>query len=133
MVPFQSSQFSKRSSIRGQAIGNNRFGDEALALQQFPEQFQCGFLVAMLLDKDIKDLALLIDGPPHEHSFAADPDDHLIQVPDTISVATRLANIGSDGRSKLVGPAPNGFVTEINPAFREQVFDIPQAQSEPVI
>jgi len=38
-------------------------------------------LVAPLLDEDLEDLALLVDGPPHEHAFALFAHHHLIEVP----------------------------------------------------
>jgi hypothetical protein len=36
-------------------------------------------------------------------------------------------------RSKMVHPAPNGLIGQSDPAFRQQIFDVAEAQGEPEI
>jgi hypothetical protein len=55
-------------------MGGNVALGLALVLQKFPEQFQCHFFIPTFLDKDVENLALTINSPPHEHPFAVDAD-----------------------------------------------------------
>jgi len=124
LVAGEGTHFAKRRSVRSEAIGDDGFRNEALVLEQFPQQFQRCLLVPAFLDENIQDLAFLVDRAPHVHSLAANPHHHLIQMPHTIGTMASLANVGRDGRPELVRPAANGFVGHIDPAFGEQVFDV---------
>ena len=44
-----------------------------------------------------------------------------------------LAQVGGDQRPEMVHPAPDGLVGKPNAAFRQQVFDVAQAQGEPEV
>ncbi len=94
--------------VRSQPVGDKPFRDEALVLEQFPQQFQGCCFVAALLDEDVEDLALAVDGPPHVHAFAVDAHDHLVEMPHAVSASPGAPDVGGDGRAELVGPATHG-------------------------
>ena len=120
-------------AIGSKPVGDDGLGHEALVLEQFPEQFQRSFLVPAFLDKDIENLALPIDRPPHIHPLAREADDHLVEMPHAIGPVTPLPNVGGDGGSELVAPASDSLVGYVDAAFRDQIFDISQAHRETVI
>ncbi len=116
-MALQTGQLSQRRAIRGQTIRNDFIRNIALAFQQFPEQFQRGGLVPPLLDEDIKDFSLHVDGTPQEHPHTFDARDHFIEMPDAVGTPALSANVGGDCGTELVGPAANGLVTDVDPAF----------------
>ena len=70
-------QFAQRRSVRSQPIRDDRIRS-AVALHQFPEEFQGGLAVSLLRDKGLQRLAFLVDGPPKVMAFAVDLYEHLI-------------------------------------------------------
>lgn len=80
----EGTQLAQRRSLRSETVRHDGLGYKALVLELFHQKFQRLPLFPSLLDEDIEDLSFLVDGPPHEHSLAADLNDHLIQVPDAI-------------------------------------------------
>ena len=129
-VPRYASQIPQRSRIGEQAVSHDLVRHVALALQQFPQKFQGCSLVPALLHQDVQDLTLLVDGSPHEHPFAIDAHDHLVEMPDGVSLSALATNVGGDGRTELVRPAANRLVAHIDPAFGEHFLNIAQARGE---
>ena len=101
--------------------------------EQLSQQFQRFRLVAPFLDQHVEDLALTVDGPPHEHPLATDSNHHLVEMPDAVGFGTALAGVCSDHRTELVDPAPNGLVADVDASLGEQIFDMTKAQGEPVL
>jgi hypothetical protein len=91
-----------RGRVRSQSVGRDLVWYEALVLEKFPEQLQCRGFVSPLLHQHVQDLTFLVDGPPHEHAFAVDAHDHLVQVPYGIGASTTPADVRSDRRPELV-------------------------------
>ena len=78
---------SVRSAVAAQLVGDQAHGLTLLALQQLAEK-ACGRpAVATRLDKDIEDVAILIDGTPEIAPLALDGDEDLVQVPDVAQPA----------------------------------------------
>jgi hypothetical protein len=50
--------------IRRQVVGGDCFRMDALALEQLSQQLERGVLVAPLLDQNIENLTLVVDGAP---------------------------------------------------------------------
>ena len=96
----------------------------------FLSKFQRRRLVAALLDKHGENFTFLVDGPPHEHPFAVDPDYHLVEVPHTVGASTDPADVGRYRWAKLVGPAAHGLIADIDPALGQHVLDVAQAGGE---
>src|SRR5260221_10623955 len=70
------------------------------------------------------------NGPPHVHAPACDRDDHLIEVPLIVRCRSPAPEVARDSRSKLQHPSPDGLVTDLQPALRQQILDITVAQGE---
>src|SRR5450631_1340127 len=54
-------------------------------------------------------------------------------MPGRVRLWPALAQVGSDRRPEVVHPASNRLVGDREPAFREQILDVAEAQSEPEI
>ena len=77
---------------------------------------------------DMSGLHLAVATPTLIVTHAADPHDHLVQMPGAVTLRTRPAEVGGDRRTELVRPAADRLIGLIDAAFGEQLFDIPQAQ-----
>jgi len=70
-----------RSAIGRQLVRRDRLGVDALISEQFPQELQCGRLMAAFLNKDIQNIPFIVDRAPQIHALAADPHNHFVQVP----------------------------------------------------
>jgi hypothetical protein len=73
----------------------------------------------------------VIDSPPEVVGFAPNLDEHLVQVPLPLGIASALADapfpdLGREHRAEAVPPKPNRFVADFNAAFVEQILDVPK-------
>ena len=75
---------------------------------------------------------------PEVMHLAIDLHIDLIEMPSPMVEATHTAdplpaNISCEQWSEAVPPQPHSFMTQVNPALEQQIFDIPQRQWEPHI
>jgi hypothetical protein len=57
----------------------------------------------------------------------------LVQMPSRMGLRPAFAQVRRDHWPEMVYPAPNGLVGDHDPAFRQQIFDVAEAQREPEI
>src|SRR5208337_4703306 len=106
---------------------------EGILLQELAHQFQCDVLVSLGLDQHIEDLAFGVNRPPEVDHAAVDFQIDLVQMPSRVRFRATLSQIGRDHRSELVHPTPNRLVRHRHSAFRQQIFDVAQAEGEPEV
>ena len=121
------------SAIRPQIVGDQQVWNEAVLLQQLAHELQRGLLVALSLDQHIEDLAFGVDGAPQIDQAAVDLQVDLIEMPGCVRPGPAFAQVRRDQRPEMAHPAPDGLVGKPNAAFRQQVFDVAQAQGEPEV
>src|SRR5450432_939729 len=121
------------SAIRPQIVGDQTVGNEAVFLQKFAHQFQRSVLVSLALDQNFEDFALSVDGAPKIDHAAGDFQIDFIQMPGRVRSGAALAQIRRDHRPEMIHPTPNGLVGDRDAAFRQQIFDVAEAQGEPEI
>ncbi len=102
-----------------------------VALHQFPEEFQCRLLVSTFGNDCFQHFALMIDGPPEVLSLAIHLHENLIHLPLPFGEYAQLLNtltsdLSSKHRAKPIPPIPDSFVAHVDPAFVQQIFDIPK-------
>jgi hypothetical protein len=90
-----------------------------------------GGLVASLLDEHVE--YLVVDGPPEDHPPAADPDDHLVQVPPAGRLGSRASEVSGELRPELLCPTPDRLAADRNTALGRHLLDVAKAESEPEI
>ena len=54
-------------------------------------------------------------------------------MPSRVGFGSAFAQVRCDLGSKMVHPAPDGLIGDHDPAFRQQIFDVVEAQREPEI
>ena len=116
------------------AVGSWFVRDERLGLpvppHGFCEEFQCNLPVAPLGREALQHLALMIHGPPTAMGLTIDSHDHLVEVPPPAAgpraLEPTLPDLGRGHQADAVPPIADGFVADIDPAFVQQIFHIPQ-------
>ena len=81
-----------------------------LSLQQPGQKTLCGFGIAPTLNNLIENIAMLVNRAPQPVFLASDADDHFIHMPDIDPVGLLAAQSAGVVRTKLLAPAPDGFV-----------------------
>src|ERR1700730_11748644 len=127
------SKITGSGSIRPQIVRDQLVWDKSILLQQLAHEFQRRTLVPPALDQHIKHFALGIHGTPKIDHTAGDFQIDLIQMPGSVGLGSTFAQIRCDHGPKMIHPAPNGLVGDHDAAFRQQVFDVTEAQCEPEI
>jgi hypothetical protein len=130
IVKATETQVTERSTIGLQFVRHDLCRTHALVPQQFPHKSQCGPLVTALLNQDVENFALTINGSPKIHLLAADIYENFVQVPDVERRATAPANSAGKGLSEFQNPQTNRFVTDIDTALDEQVLYVSVAHGE---
>lgn len=81
----------------------------------------------LFLHKRIEDDTFFVHGAPHVDVLATNSEHYLIKVPHRVTSSMTPTKIAGNGWVELHGPAPDGIVADLDPAFREQIFDVVQA------
>ena len=124
---------SVRSPVAAQLVGDQSHGLTLLALPQLAKK-ACGSpAVAMRLDEDIDDVAILIDGAPEIVPPSLDGDEDLVQVPSVAQPALSTLEPASVCRTERDAPQPDRFVGHREAALGQEIFDIAKAHTEAVI
>jgi hypothetical protein len=106
-------------------------GRKAVLTDQLAHQpHGCPLVPARLLDQDVEDFALLVDGAPQIHAFAGDPHDHLIQMPPITRPGAPLPQLSREEWPEFQDPAPDRFVGQVEPAFGKDILDVALAERE---
>jgi hypothetical protein len=116
--------------MRAQVVRDQPIGNEAIFLQKFAHQFQRGAPVSFGLDQHIEDLASGIDGSPQIDHAASNLQIGFIEMPGRVRLGAALAQVCRDHRSEMIRPAPDCLVRDRDPALRQQIFDVAEAQAE---
>ena len=99
-------------AVARQLVGDDRPRDEARPFQQLAEEPLCRPGIAAALDEDIEDHPGLVHRPPEIMPDAADPDEHLIEVPLVARLRSAAAQFVGEGLGELAAPLPNRLVAD---------------------
>jgi hypothetical protein len=104
-----------------------------MAFHGFSEEFQGCFAITALRDKAFKDFPLVIDFPPKIVRLAFNLHGYLVQVPLPVRICAHLtdpfpANLSGKHRAKSVPPKPNRLMADVDAAFVQKIFHIPQRE-----
>ena len=101
-----------------------------MLLHGFLEEFQRGLLVPCLRHEAFQHLALVVDGPPQVMPLAIDFHENFIQVPPPMAGSHTLdppfPDLGREQRAEPVPPEPHSLMADVDAAFMQQIFDIPE-------
>ena len=124
----------------GRRIGMHAVSDDclrlAVALQCLLQEQQSRGFVSFLRDVALKNFAFVIDSAPTIVPLSVDLYKHLVEVPLPLPEALHPAdplppNVGRKHGTEPVLPQPHGLVTDVDPAFEQQVFCGPKRERKP--
>ena len=85
------------------------------------------------LQQDVDDLAVLVDGPPEVLALAADGHEQFVQMPGVADGPGPTPEPSRVGGAEGLAPVPDGLVRDGDAALGEEVFDVAEAEGEPVV
>ena len=99
------------------------------------QESENGFLVASPGDAALEDLARPVDHAPKTDHLAIELHVHLVVIPAPLPEASHsadplLQDISREHWPEPVPPHPHRLVRQIDPAFEQQVLDVPQRQKK---
>jgi len=103
---------------------------DGLVSEQPSQQFQCRFSVPFTLHHQVQDLALIVNGPPEIHSFAANPADHLIEAPARRRRRPATLQAARNLGAELDRPAADRLVADLDPALGQHLLNVAKAERE---
>ena len=95
--------------------------------------FSAARLFLLSLDQHVEDLALGVDGAPQIDHPAIDFQIDFVQMASRMGFGSAFAQVRCNYRPEMVHPEPDSLIGEHDPAFRQQIFDVAEAQREPNI
>jgi hypothetical protein len=94
------------------------------------EKSFCSALIPPALHEDIKDIPVLVDGPPQLVVFTMDPQKDLIEMPRVAWSGSLAPELMGILLAKLRAPLTDRFVRHDNPTHEEQLFDASITEAE---
>src|SRR5215204_123078 len=91
-------------------VGDPLARSDPLCPKQLADQLGSGSLVPLCLHQHVEHLTLCIDGSPEVQRSAADPDEHLVQVPSSMRRGAPRPQPTRYGWSEGADPAPDRLV-----------------------
>jgi hypothetical protein len=122
--------FGLYRAVRAQLVGYQRVGGEALLLKQLVHQFHCCGFIAPSLHEQVENLAFVVNRAPQPEMPARDRHGHLIEMPPRGWPRASTAKFSGEQRPELQNPSSHRFVGDIQPTFRQQIFDVAIAERE---
>ena len=98
------------SLVRAKSVGHELPRHPTLMLQCLTKEALSRSTVSALRYQNIKDIPILIHGPPKAVALAPHRDESFIDVPDVPEPSLLAAQRSGIGRPKLDAPASNRFV-----------------------
>lgn len=89
--------------------------------------------ISLLSRQNIDQVTILIHRSPEVVELAADLDKDLIHIPDIAQPAMPTVHVPSKGGTEFATSQSDRLVGDCDAAPGEQVFDIPEAEGEPMI
>lgn len=125
--------------LHGSATGSQPVSDDdfraPIPLHCFSQEFQSSDLVTLLCNVGFKHLALMVHSAPAVACFTADFHKGFVQMPPPLPYLTHgfmssLADFPGEVSTEPVDSEVQTFMANVDPAFMEKVFDVPQRQRE---
>ena len=80
----------------------------------------------------MKNVSFVVNGPPEVVGFTVDPDEYFVQVPAPVGkrqiMNASFPNFRCNHRTKPIPPGTHPLIDDVDTAFVEKVFDLPQRQ-----
>jgi len=130
---YPGEKLSLGGSVALQFIGDDDARHVQQALEELAQEFLRGLLVPSALHQDIQDISVLIYRPPEIMPLAFDRQKHLIHMPLVTGPRTAATELIRIRLAKFATPFANGLIGHDDSAFKQDLFDITEAQTEPEV
>ena len=87
----------------------------------------------MPLNEDVDYISVLVDGTPEIMPSTLDVYEEFVEVPRIAQTILSTPQLASIVRTEFPTPLPNRLVGDNDPALCQKIFDIAEAQAEPMI
>ena len=89
--------------------------------------------IAPRLDEDIDDISVLVNSAPEILPLTVDRQEEFVQVPSVAQATFSALELSGVLRTKLPRPLSDGLVGHDDAPLGEEIFDIPEAQTESIV
>ena len=122
---------ANRGRVAGKLVGDHdsRLGAR-LAVKHTTQEALSGNLIAPLLDQDVQNNSVLVNGSPQPVAFTADLQRHLVQVPLVVGSPSSSTQPCSEGGAELGAPLANGLMADYYATLGEQILNVAEAEVE---
>ena len=122
-----------RRAIRSELVSDQHARSARLVADELAQKPLGRSAISSALNQGVDDEAVLIDSSPKPVFLTIDRDDYLVQIPLIAQLRRASADTISEFSSKLLGPAPHGFMADDNATCRQKVFHHSQTQRKSII
>jgi hypothetical protein len=119
--------------IAAELVRDQSLRDTPLPFQELPEEALGRMPISPGLDEDVDRITVLVDGSPEILLSPLDVDEQFVQVPGVAQPSTLASKPTSVIRTEGVTPLPDGLVGDGDAPLGEEIFSIPEAQTETVV
>jgi hypothetical protein len=122
-----------RGPVAAQFVGDDHPWHVPQSLQQLTKEPGGGLGVAPGGDQDVQNTPVLVDRPPQVVGLSVDLDEYLVEVPLIPGAWPPAAQPVRVGLPELLAPLPEGLVGNHDAALHHHLFDLAEAEREPMI
>ena len=126
-------QVAPRHAVASQLISYDHPRYILQALQQPAEEVLGSLGIAPILNKDVEDNAVLIDGTPEIARHPLDPDEHFIHVPLVPGPGSVAAQAIAETLAEFLAPPPHCLIGDHDAPLGQEQLNVTQAEAEHVI
>ena len=126
-------QVTPRHTVASQFISYDHSRYILQALQQSAEEVLGSLGIAPILNKDVEDNAVLIDGALEIVLHSLDPDEHFIHVPLVPGPGSAAAQAIGKTLAEFLAPPPHCLIGDHDAPLGQEQLDVTQAEAEHVI
>ena len=102
-------------------------------LQQLPHEPLRGASISSVLDKDVENESILIDGAPEPMFLSGHRDDDFVEMPFIPTNRRAATNAIGEFPTEFLRPEANALMADLNAACGEHLLNHPQAQRKTII
>ena len=113
--------------VTAKFVGGNCEGRSGLRAQHLSKETPRCLRVLALLDEDLDEITILVDGTPEISALTLDRDDDFVEKPSITPQSHPLLDLMGIIGSKSSAPLTDSFVGDGYTSFGQEVFDVAEA------
>ena len=125
--------FPKGSWITPELVGDQFLRGLTLSLQHLPKEPFCSLLVPPFRHQNVEKIAVLIDSTPEIELLSLNLHEDFVDIPSIAQRTLPSSEESGISRPKLQAPVSNCFIGDADTTLGQQIFDIPEAEREPMV